>query len=312
MTDGLDGFVPLMLQPGWILERYHGWTVVEDVPGIKLLRRPRGPLRSFLMMTRGAAWAQVEATARRSGALGALSRLNWIDLAPAPGEVAPPDVLELAHRRCARVASGRIFGVGTFVIDLGEDDEVLWRRVAPRARGQARQAQRAGVRATSGDVRRVEDCADLLRLYAPMARERGLEPLDRSRLARMASDGRLLLARAEDATGATIVANVAWVEHGQGYFLHGARAPVAPAGAGLLAQWEAVRALKAHGCAYYDLGLVASRDESDGLYRFKRSLGGRFVSYGEEYCCLPSWLRAPLGAFRRLRVLARRSRHLDA
>ena len=93
-------------------------------------------------------------------------------------------------------------------------------------------------------------------------------------------------------------------EH-DGYFLQGARAADVPPGAGQLAHWETLRRLKASGARFYDLGLVASRDDADGIYRFKKALGGRFVDFGAEYQRVPAGLAAAYRAFRGARARLR-------
>jgi hypothetical protein len=133
-----------------------------------------------------------------------------------------------------------------------------------------------------------------------MAAERNLEVARLEALRAMAQSGCLAVARCIGAGGRTLVANAIYRVHDQGYFLLGARAVDAPSGAGHLVHWEVLRKLKADGCRFYDLGLIASRDERDGIFRFKRSLGGTFVSSGLEF----EWVSPLLGPMRKL--LARR------
>jgi hypothetical protein len=136
-----------------------------------------------------------------------------------------------------------------------------------------------------------------------MAAERNLEVPSLVALRKMSRDGRLVLANCLDSSGRTLVANAIYRAHAQGYFLLGSRVSDAPPGAGHLAHWELLRKLKAVGCHFYDLGLVSSCNERDGIYRFKRSLGGSFVSSGAEF----EWESPILGIVRRVLSLLRPS-----
>lgn len=295
----LDGFVPLALQDGWVLEREFGWRVREQRADIKLLARRRGPLSAFLLITRGAAPAEAAETLRRHGALGPLSLATWADLAP-PADAPPPATLDLGGATFTRATEERFFGAGTFVLDLREPEETLLARVSSGKRKELRRVERLGARAECGPAR-ADDVADFLALHARLARRKRLGPAPAEALARLLARGALLGCRARDPAGVTRVVNLLYVGHGQGYFLHGASDDDLPPGLATLAQWEGVRALRARGLAWYDLGLVAGRDEGDGVSRFKRSLGGAFVAYGEEYRRVPAWLRAPLGWLARAR-----------
>jgi hypothetical protein len=115
----------------------------------------------------------------------------------------------------------------------------------------------------------------------------------------MAAAGVLTLARCSSGGPATIV-NLVYRAHDQGYLLFSAKCNNAPRGAGRLVHWEIARELKHRGYHFYDLGLVASRDPRDGVFLFKRSLGGTFVSSGAEF----EWVSPLLRPMRKL--LARR------
>ena len=104
-----DEFVPLALHPGWVLERCHGWSVLEArAPGaiegaFKLLARRRGPIRTCLLLAHGAPEAEVDALVRRHGLVGALSISVVADLSAQPRasrEFAGRAFESVAHVRC--------------------------------------------------------------------------------------------------------------------------------------------------------------------------------------------------------------------
>ena len=294
----MQAYSPLALQPGWVLERYLGWSCAIQEPGLKLLTKRRGLLRSHLLLTDHGSLEHLAAMITQLRLVGPLQFL-WV--CHFGGET-PCEDLACGGQRLPPLADGRWFGTGTFVIDLTASEETLFSKISARERTKLRQVERAGLSgdATSSPAR--GDLAEFVALYGEMARERGLERPTTGLLERMSRDGVLLLARCRSAEGRTLAANVAFAAHGQGYFLHGVRAREAASGAGVLAQWTLMRALKAAGLRYYDLGLVASTAEDDGRYRFKRSLGGTYVPFGQEYRHVPAWQRRPHQAFQRARL----------
>jgi hypothetical protein len=276
-------YVPIMLKSGWIWERYYGWTVLEESERLKVLRKRRAFLTTSLVMSRGTALVDVEAAVRGYGLIGPMSIATFIDL----DDHSESGDRVLAGTVFKRVATPRWLGVGTLVFDLADDLDTLFRRMAPRERTKCRKAERDGLTVRFSRAMETAPIESFRRFYGRMARERGLERISRRVLDRMLSAGRLLVAQCLDPRGRTVVVNLIYLGHDQGYFLHGARAEDVPDGAGHLTQWMTVKHLKGHGLNWYDLGLLASRGNDDGIYRFKKSLGAEFVHLGTEYRYAP-------------------------
>ncbi len=287
MTPALSGYVPLALQKGWVLERAFGWSVLAEDTELKVLARRRGPLRRLLLLSRGAPRERVDRAARDHGARGPLTRTTLVEFHP---DAPAPATREIAGLRFTRADRARFFGAGTFVLDLREPEDALWARVSSGKRKEARHQERLGARATcrAADA---QDARAFVALHAALARRKRLPGAPQRVLLALVARGALLACRALDAQGVTRALNLLYVGHDQGYFLHGASDAACPPGLGLLAQWEGVRALRARGLRFYDLGLVASTDEADGVFRFKRALGGHFVACGPEYRHAPAWMR---------------------
>lgn len=270
--------VPMMLQPGWVLERYLGWSLRVARPGLKLLERRYGPLVKWLVLADGVSDGELESVARDHALRGARSCIVLNDFR------ATDDVPRtLGGCRLEPVRDGRWFGVGTFVVDLTGSEEDLWRRVAERERGKCRAALRDGIVMT---VTRKPDGAALdafVHLHRAMADQREFDAASPEALQRMIADGCLLFAGCRDASGAYLVTNLVYLGDEEAFFLYGARTAEGHAGAGHLAHWETILALKREGYRRYDLGQVPSAQPDDGIYRFKRSFGGSFVAFGSEY-----------------------------
>jgi Acetyltransferase (GNAT) domain len=297
-------YVPIMMQKGWVLERYYGWTVVHEGPQLKLLQRSRGPLRSALVLARGASAESVSDLVARHRLTDWRSAVVCNDFSSRSDDRSRV----VGPARFRRVTGGRWLGVGTFVFDLSDGLEALWSRVAARERTKCRKIERLGITVDFDGHPSAAAVSTFLDLYRRMARARGLAVPDHDALDHMFADGRLLMARSLDRAGRCLAASVTYLSEGQGYFLHGARADDIPDGVGHHLQWATIQALKGAGLRWYDLGLVPSRDPSDGIYRFKASLGGEFVDSGREFSFVPLGWHAGYRAVRALRTRIGRAR----
>ena len=290
-------YVPIMLRPGWVLERYYGWSIVHETAALKLQRKDRGPVRKFLLLARNASDDEISDAAFRHGLLRPLSFVVLNDFS-SRSEEESRIVGGVCYRRAT---TSRWFGVGTFVLDLSENLDILLARMPPKERSNCRQAERLGVKvefiAQPGD----EDIKEFFALYKKMARERSLAGPRRDILQQMFAGRDLLMIRSIDSRGLSLAFNLVYLQGDQGCLLYSVRADGQSGGAGRYAHWETMKKLKAEGFRWYDLGLVASRDNSDGIYWFKRSFGGEFVDFGREYQHIPRGLAIAYRTFRALR-----------
>lgn len=292
----LRPFPPCELEPDWALTRYYGWRDVARRDDGALLERRVGPIRRRLLLLHGAPLGWVDELAARHRLISPLATLTVQDFAREVG-----DGPQRVGGRALQAGDGRWFGAGTFYYDLSESEPRLRARFP---KGKLNHAKKVGldvdVDARPGD-RAVDE---VVSLYAALAADKGLPPLEPRQLRRMSDDGHAALVRGRIA-GRT--AAVLWVytlpKHG--YFLHAVRAPDAPRGVADVLHWEAILHLKATGRAWYDLGLVPSTSPSDGLFTFKQRLGGEFCSSGLESAHTPRWLSRAWGPLRGLRDRAR-------
>lgn len=296
-------YVPVMMHAGWVLERYYGWSVVHEEPTLKLLRRPRGPFTMSLLLAHGASDENVAGVVSRHGLRGRFSIVFFNDFSSRAEEAGRA----VAGIRFERVTTGRWFGVGTFVFDLSEALDTVWARIAPRERTKCRKVERLGITVDFDEQPKDEAIGAFMELYGRMARQRGLERPCRDTLQRMFAEGSLLMACCRDPAGECFMINLTYRCGDQGYFLLGVRAQEIPDGVGHYAHWETIKKLKGTGVRWYDMGLVPSQDSSDGIYRFKASLGGTFVDFGREFQFVPAGLGAAYRAFRGIRTKLRKA-----
>lgn len=292
-----ESYVPMPFASGWVLERYLGWSVIRQEPQLKVLRRDRGPLRQFLALSRdGSDPAQLAEILAAGGFAPWRSSLVWNDFSDASTDT----TRTLAGCRLQRALGPRWFGVGTFVVELSGEESQLLGNMESRERHACKRAQALGAVQEWLPRPSSEQLAEFLHLYQPVAETRGLELPPLALLERMSAAGDLYAARVRGAEGRTWVVNLIYRHGPNAWFLYGTRDPKAPGWAGPSAQWATIKALKQDGAAFYDLGLVASRDADDGIYRFKSGLGGRFISHGSEYGHVSSLVRFASAVRRRL------------
>ncbi len=297
-------YVPIVMLDGWVLERYYGWRVVTAGPRLKLLRKRIGPVERSLLLCWACEPRDIEQAARSGHLLGAFQISTIVDLSASDH----PAFLQLAGHRLERATERPWFGAGTFVFDLAEEEGVLFGGMAARERSKCNQARRGGIDVRFTTAPTAGELQQFLELHGKMASSRALEILSPAVLQHMFARGDALLACCHAGSGPPLVMNVIYLCGDQGCFLHGAKAEEIPAGAGQLAQWSTVLELKRRGFRWYDLGLVASADPKDGIYRFKRALGGSFVDLGTEFRFVAPLLAAPYRWAHALRPMARRLR----
>jgi lipid II:glycine glycyltransferase (peptidoglycan interpeptide bridge formation enzyme) len=180
------------------------------------------------------------------------------------------------------LTEGRQLNIGTFVIDLELDEEQLWKNFGPKSRNMVRKAREYGTefRVTTEPS---QDLDAFFSFYKPIVERLGLQLPSRPLIKKMLRGDDLLCLAAVDSTGVAVITNLVYLCEPHAYFLYGASAPKVAGGIGQFLQWETMLLLKERGYRWYDLGGVATTSPSDGIYAFKKALGGQYVNLGSEY-----------------------------
>jgi Acetyltransferase (GNAT) domain len=277
----------IAFEPGAPHEKYLGWILLLDEPGIKVMAQPRGPVRRVLILAQGVSSAQIDETVRRLKILDARTDLLLHDFDD-PGR---DERIVAGHIWRRAREDERILNKATFVFDLARDDEALLKCMNSEHRRNLRKGFEAGLRIEICDHPTPEMLQELFSNFEKMARERGLYSLDRAATQRMFDGGDLTLYRVLAGSEMRATATV-YRAGDKAYWMTGVDGGKKQDGAGRLLQFEIMRDLRTRGLRWYDFGGVASTDEDNGIFQFKKRFGGRFVSLGTEYLHRPPFLRA--------------------
>lgn len=277
-------------------QKYLGWVHLFDEPGLKVMAQWRGPVRRGLILAQGVAPAQIDETVRRLRLIDARTDLVLHDFDD-PGH----DERIVAGRPWRRARENeRVLNKATFVFDLARDNDALTAAMSADCRRKLRKAREAGLRVEAEDHPAPDTLREFIANFEAMASERGLRSPGRAAIQRMFDGGDLTLFRAlagKEWRSAAIIYRAG----DKAIFMIGVGGDKRNDGAGQLLHFEIMRELRSRGLRWYDFGGVASTDENDGIFRFKKGFGGRFVSLGSEYLRRPPLVQALVSIKRRIR-----------
>lgn len=167
---------------------------------------------------------------------------------------------------------------GTYIIDLSQPEETLWKNLHSKHRNVVRNAMKKGVEIRSGME------------YLNTAYELVRDTLKRSRLGFMGYETFKNFVLGLDENVKIFVADQQGVAQGcavvpfsghSAYYLYGGSIPNPLTGATNLLQWEAMRIFKKLGVKRYDFVGVRINPEKgsklEGLMRFKQRFGGQLI-----------------------------------
>jgi len=222
----------------------------------------------------------------------------------------PPDEagLNLRGRHFAYIPNDRMLNVGTFVINLDNDEEELWGNLEPNSRTKARRAAKSGVHVRISSQLCQEDLASFFEFYRPLAARIDLAIPEKKLVERMIRAGDMITASALASNSTVVAVNLIYLCPPYAVDVWGASGRNRINGAGHLLRWECTRWVKNRGLKWYDLGGAATTDPADPIYAFKKTLGGRYVNLGSEYRRMGEAVKPVYAVFRQAKELIRRSR----
>ena len=271
-------YTPIFLHPEWAAEKYYGWTCIRQESGLRVIRKRVGPVEKTLFMANGIGDHELAAAIIKDGS----SKWFGIDILHKFCCAQTSPGAEVGGQFFTLLTNGRQLNIGTFVMDLELDEEQLWKNFGPKTRNMVRKARECGVEFRVS-TEPTQDLDAFFSFYKPIVKRLGLQLPSRPLIEKMLRGNDLLCLAAVDSTGLPIITNLVYLCEPHAYFLYGASAPKVAGGTGQFLQWEIMRLLKERGYRWYDLGGVATTSPSDGIYAFKKALGGQYVDLGSEY-----------------------------
>ncbi len=268
----------IFLDKDWAHQKYFGWSIAEERAGLRLLRKNSSALARSLMLLNKVGEDRLAEAVTRGFGFAPIADMVIHDF----DGVLPETPVIAGHRFYRAEQRERLLNIATYVIDLEQDEEVLWKNFGQKSRNAVRKAEKDGV----CFVYREESRAiidSFHKLYAPVAQQKKLNIPSIEKLQMMYDGGNLICVSAQQSGGQVLAVNIMYVSGQCGYFLHGANHPAITTGVGQFIQWNSILLLKKLGYGWYDLGGVQDKANADGIHEFKKSLGGKFHKLGEEF-----------------------------
>lgn len=282
-------------EPDWAHQKYYGWRVESDAPGLRVLRKARGPATRALILVDDRGRAGLDAAARREAGRSPIADVIVHDFDR--GDAAPETIGGLRFEPISQ--RERLLNIATVAIDLTAPEEAILARMSGDYRRKIRKAEAAGVTIDAHAPPPDEVRDAFVRAFKGFADERKLKPADSAIVTRMyrAGDAILFVARKGD-----IVTNYLHLYRAgrNAIFMHGVNVVKENDGAGQYLHWRAMTYIKQLGVEWYDLGGVVGFDTTDGIYNFKRGFGGTDVSLGRELRYRSRMMRMTRAALARL------------
>ena len=295
-----DSYTSIFFEPGWSHQKYYGWKSIASAEGFRVLVKRQGPVQRALVLASG---MDQPTLAKRINDLRLCNPLGEVVLHDFD-DAGQPSRLIGDHNFQRADNDQRLLNIATFVVDLAADEASLLQAMTPDCRRTIRRATEQGIAVASETKPGDAQIAAFLATYKIMASERGLQMPGHDVLARMFANQDLVLVTAR--LGEEILNSLMIYKAGdKALFLHGVGSDRRNPVSGPLIHWDAMRMLKAAGLRWYDLGGLATLDDSNGIYRFKKSLGGTLVHLGTEYLWRPPLVRLMRGAARKWPQLVR-------
>lgn len=275
---GVRKYHSIFLDDDWAHQKYYGWNLIEDHPGLRVLERRRfALLRNLMLLTKGGEARLDDAVTRARGRLGLADVIIHDFDCVLPD---PPLLARLQFRRSEQ--RERLLNIATYVVDLKEDYETLWKNLGTKSRNAVRKAESSKMRYVHDkDFKSAIEC--FYRFYQPIARQYALETPDYKILEKMQKGGNLICVSCERDDGKTSLVNLLYLTGNCGFYMYGASDLAVGTGTGQFVQWNSILLLKEMGFGWYDLGGVQDPRKMDGIHQFKKSIGGVFRELGNEF-----------------------------
>lgn len=291
----------IFLYDDWVHQRYFGWRVVADLPGLRVLAKRRLVATRYLVLMTAVGRAALDEWLNTQFCLIDLTDIIIHDF----DSILMQSVV--SGRRFHRATQReRLLNTATFVIDLKQSEETLLSAMTSDYRRKIKKAEANGCTMEAYTKPPDDKIKSFLSAYAAFASTRGLISPDPAAIVAMYADGRALLIIARKGGMDTNYLHL-YKAGDAAYFMYGVNLSKINDGAGQYLHWQVMRHLKSAGLDWYDLGGIESTEPCNGIYKFKEKFGGYLVDLGHEWRITSPAFERGLAIAKRLKWLARRA-----
>lgn len=260
----------------WAHLKHYGWSIFDDKPGLRIVKRRYGPVDRYLMLVTDEGrrlLGDVVAGICRPTFFGELIIHDFNMAEPASLRIGPCTFTPLGPEK-------RLLNIRTIVVDLANSEEVLLSQMNRYYPRDMRRAQSRGVviDAHEDPDRNLQE--SFVNAYAEFAVSKSISSIDAQTLADMYRRGSAVLFTAR--VNETITHYLHVYKAGQSAQAMWGLNVTKETGSGILLHWEAMRYFKQRGMRWFDFGGLPTSDPTDGIYSFKRRFGGFDLSLGNE------------------------------
>jgi len=295
-----DSYKSILLDADWGYQKYYGWKSLIERSGLRLFKKNVGPVRRYLVLSQ-LNLDQLAIELTKLHISSPLSIITVKDFSNQHQGCYTELLLDGLHVPQADDAD-RLLNKYTFVVNLNQESDRLWANMHSDNKRVCRKAIASGMVVESVSSPPNELLALFFERYRTMANERSLASLNEKIINQMFDDGRLRMHYARNANNICTIALVYSVAL-KSIFLYGVSGDHKNDGSAQLLHWKIIEHLKRAGQHWYDLGGVPEISDSNGIYRFKRSLGGEGFDLGPEYYYCPGILLVAKRAYKKLRSM---------
>jgi len=276
-----EHYQSIFLDDDWAHQKYYGWPVFKQTSKFKILRKKQGIFNRFIILLH--AINEKDLFSSISAAIGQHSTLGTSEIIIHDFNRVLNENTKIADITFLKAATQqRRLNIATFAIDLTRSVDQLQKKLGTNSRNRIRKAEaeklRFVVNTEEYDVIERFSC-----FYDDYVQKFGLKKPDLKALQRMLDDGSAITVSCFDKNEKVLLLLFIYLTKDKAMCLCGSGAKELPKGAGQFMQWKIILYLKSKGFKWYDMGGVKHKEHADGIYGFKKSLGGDYIDLGNEY-----------------------------
>ena len=275
-----EHYQSIFLDDDWAHQKYYGWPVFKQTNQFKILRKKQGVFNRFIILLY--AVDKKGLLSSISAAIGHHSTLGTSEIIIHDFNQVLSEKTKIADITFLQaITQQRRLNIATFAIDLTQSVDQLYKKLGSN-RNRIRKAEAEELRFVI-NTEEYDVIERFSHFYDDLVQKFNLKKPDLNALQRMLDDGSAISVSCFNRDGEVILLLFIYLTKHKAMCLCGGAANQQPKGTGQFVQWELILYLKSKGFKWYDMGGVQHKEHADGIYHFKKSLGGDYIDLGNEY-----------------------------